>query len=181
MTAQEAIAKIRAEIERQEAIVYGYALRREDYRHLGAIMAYDDLLSFLDTLESEKPMNQDGLEEEINRYYSDNFYELPPFSIIDELARHFAKWGAEHLATSGKTISVKPGDEVTINGHKIVYDKDKGYVTIVKSEESVPNDLEEAAKKFVGYDMDCDELRDYEIGIASFIAGAKWGEEHLKK
>ena len=94
--------------------------------------------------ESEKPMN---LEEEINRYLREECSDDDEPSISDT-ARHFAQWGAEHLATSGKTISVKPGDEVTINGHKIVYDKDKGYVTIVKSEESVPNDLEEAASRF---------------------------------
>ena len=42
-------------------------------------------------------------------------------------------------------------------------------------------DLEEAAKKFVGYDMDCDELRDYEIGIATFKAGAEWQKKQMMK
>lgn len=41
-------------------------------------------------------------------------------------------------------------------------------------ETRVSDDLEEAAKQFVGYDMDRDDLRDYEIGIAAFKAGAKW-------
>ena len=48
-----------------------------------------------DWLFKEQPVCEE-LEEEINRYYSDNFYELPPFSIIDEVARHFAQWQKEH-------------------------------------------------------------------------------------
>lgn len=39
---------------------------------------------------------------------------------------------------------------------------------------SLPEGLDEAAKQFVGYDMDTDELRDYEIGVSSFKAGADW-------
>lgn len=43
-----------------------------------------------------------------------------------------------------------------------------------------PNkNLEEAAKQFVGYDMDADNLRDYEIGIRSFIAGAEWQKRQM--
>ena len=107
-----------------------------------------------DEEKSEKPMNQDGLEKE----YEDYVVKDPCFSKLVNrnaglvVARHFFDLGCrrtaekydeieynrqraeEHLATSGKTISVKPGDEVAINGHKIVYYKDKGYVTIVKSE-----------------------------------------------
>ena len=43
--------------------------------------------------------------------------------------------------------------------------------------EGLEGDLDEAAKQFVGYDMDTDDLRDYEIGVSSFKAGAKWQEE----
>ena len=97
------------------------------------------------TLDSEKP--SEGLEDILLEFYDEydsNVENRPliPRIYAEKLARHFAEWGAEHLVSAGKTISVKPGDEVTINGHKIVYDKDKGYVTIVKSEESVPNNLE---------------------------------------
>lgn len=41
--------------------------------------------------------------------------------------------------------------------------------------------LEEAAKQFVGYDMDTDDLRDYEVGIQAFIAGSKWQKEQMLK
>ncbi len=42
-----------------------------------------------------------SLEEEVKRYYSDNFEYLssdqPTLSILTNIARHFAKWGAENL------------------------------------------------------------------------------------
>ena len=129
--------------------------------------------------ESEKPMN---LEEEINRYLREECSDDDEPG-IHEIAEHFAKWGAEHLASTGKTISVKPGDEVTINGHKIVYDKDNGYVTIVKSEESVPNDLEGAAEKYF-IKVPCSEevkktlIEIYKPGIDAFKAGAEWQADH---
>lgn len=47
-------------------------------------------------------------------------------------------------------------------------------------DEQPSKDLEEAAKQFVGYDMDTDNLRDYEVGIQAFIAGAKWQAEHTE-
>ena len=172
------IEKIRAEIERRFR-----EYNKDSNHHLQA--AEDaDLLSFLDTLESEKPMNQDGLEKE----YEDYVVKDPCFSKLVNrnaglvIARHFAQWGAEHLAEARKTLEIKPGDEVTINGHKIVYDKDKGYVTIVKSEESVPNDLEEAAENYIA-PIENNEGLDYinfngrDIKDA-FIAGANWQKQH---
>ena len=246
MTNAELIAKIKAEIER---LIVKHEL---EYTTAGYVM--NELLSFLSTLESEKPMNQKGLEREIERclwklsddpsneelrMFARNFYDLgcrhtaekydeieynrqraeesvckdlekeidfqtfskemgavfalpkertknteeEPLRWEYEIARHFAKWGAEHLDTSGKTISVKSGDEITINGHKIIYDKDKGYVTIVKSEESVPNDLEEAAKKYATEwheNPDGSAWKPYfEVSaIKAFIAGAKWQKQH---
>jgi len=52
---------------------------------------------------------------------------------------------------------------------------------IAKQDEPVCEELEEAAKQFVGYDMDTDNLRDYEVGIQSFIAGANWYREQMMK
>ena len=54
-----------------------------------------DILSFISTLESEKPMNQKGLEREIERC----LWKLSDDPSNEELrmfARHFAQWGAEH-------------------------------------------------------------------------------------
>ena len=48
-------------------------------------------------------------------------------------------------------------------------------------QEETPTDLEEAAGEFVGYDMDCDELRDHEVSIVAFIAGAEWQKEQMMK
>ena len=62
----------------------------------------ETILRFLDTLESEKPMNQEGLEAEIQRVVENynklvNGSKVMKPSGIEKIARHFAKWGAEHL------------------------------------------------------------------------------------
>ena len=62
----------------------------------------EQILSFLSTLESEKPMNQKGLEREIERC----LWKLSDDPSNEELcmfARHFAQWGAKHLADDSKT------------------------------------------------------------------------------
>lgn len=42
----------------------------------------------------------EGLEEEVKRYYSDEYAYItgsqPTLSIVTNIARHFAQWGAEH-------------------------------------------------------------------------------------
>jgi hypothetical protein len=82
MTSEELIQKIKAEIE-----------RRITNNTFGAKLELIDILAWLDTLESEKPMN---LEEEINRYLHEECSDDDEPS-ISEIARHFAQWGAEHL------------------------------------------------------------------------------------
>lgn len=98
MTAQEVIATIRAEIE-----------RRITDNTFGAKLELIDILAWLDTLESEKPMDQDELEEEIHKYNKERFDEYFPeqdgdfisevdfMTCLGRVARHFAKCGAEHL------------------------------------------------------------------------------------
>lgn len=49
-----------------------------------------------------------------------------------------------------------------------------------KNSKKLPEGLEEAAEQFVGYDMDTDDLRDYELGIVAFKAGAEWMSRTLK-
>lgn len=176
------IERIKAEIERLTDELELQARENAEANNgeatdycFGVVDMQMNLLSFLTTLESEKPMN---LEEEINRYLHEECSDDDEPG-IHEIAEHFAQWGAEHLASAGKTLEIKPGDEVAINGHKIVYDKDKGYVTIVKSEEGVPNDLEEAADKYA------EELTSEPylqvVHKTDFIAGAKWQAEQLLK
>lgn len=93
------IEKIRAEIERRIDIIkpkpgQGFILCEQITKQL------KDLLSFLSDLEKEeKPI--EGLEEEISRYLREECSNDDEPS-ISEVARHFAKWGAEHAKKYGK-------------------------------------------------------------------------------
>ena len=96
------------------------------------------------------------LNEEVKRYYSDNFAYIssdqPTLSILTNIARHFAEWGADHLRDSTKMV-------------------DKS--------------LEEAADKHIrkvvdaaghpGWDWTTQDIAD------AFIAGAKWQKEQDDK
>lgn len=71
-------------------------------------------------------------------------------------------------------------DEVTINGHKVAYDKDKDAITM----EEIPNDLEEAAEEWakenygINY-MDFGFTQDAAFrAMYHFRAGAKWQAAH---
>ena len=102
MTNAEIIQAIRNEIERLKEEAYNSILPDEPkYRthyKVGKKELCEELLSFLSTLESEKPM--DGLEEEIDRIVKceKEFMNFQCRSqLIGYMARHFAQWGAEHL------------------------------------------------------------------------------------
>ena len=93
MTNAELLTKIKAEIERRLLEKdHGF----EDEADYGYHCCLKDIKQFLSTLESEKPMEQEGLEEEIERYLP-NIPENPYNEELRVFARHFAKWGAEHL------------------------------------------------------------------------------------
>lgn len=99
MTAQELLTAIRAEIERRK----GQA--KEHYNEpysIGRCDAFSEMLNFIYSLEEklEKPI--DGLEEELEKEINKAIKsDLCPEEISDYdfccIARHFAKWGAEHL------------------------------------------------------------------------------------
>ena len=97
------IALIKAEIEkrilREREVKDRYDSNTSSFVE-GSIDALEGLLSFLSTLESEKPM-QDGLEEEIARFEdwmeTYNQADYPTSFTTRDIARHFAQWGAEHL------------------------------------------------------------------------------------
>lgn len=93
------IEKIRQEIERRIK-----ACKTKNGFPAGTICAirietYEGLLSFIDTLLEEKP--SEDLEEEVKRYYSDNFTYIssdqPTLSILTNVARHFANWQKEQM------------------------------------------------------------------------------------
>ena len=106
MTNAELIAKIGAEIERLTDELELQARENAEANNgeatdycFGVVDMQMNLLSFLSTLESEKPMNQEELEEE----YKDYVVNDPVYSKLVNrnaglvIARHFAQWGAEHL------------------------------------------------------------------------------------
>ena len=96
--------------------------------------------------ESEKPVTADleepvceELEKEIACWMSTHLHgkddkDYDAIKLWGEyIARHFAKWGAEHLADN-KVVAVKLGDEIAINGYKLVYDKDENAIKVSKVE-----------------------------------------------
>ena len=151
------IEKIRVEIERQikdpQEHCYG----------VSSVNKLRELLFFLDTLELEKPMNLEDFEKALDNECKRYFNSMTPEQFLNTpntaIARHFANWGAEHLANSN--------DEVVINGHKVAYDKDKDAITM----EEIPNDLEEAAVEYSKKVSDGHNYRDLRVG---FIAGYKY-------
>ena len=158
MTNAELIQAIRNEIERLKTVQLkriqeGDLVDAEPY---DKNEAYNELLSFLDTLESEKPMNQEELEEE----YKDYVVNDPVYSKLVNrnaglvIARHFAQWGAKHLADDSKT---SPNDLEEAARHSEI-------LTYPMPEDG---DIEKVFK--------VQEARVFhEIG---FIAGAKWQKE----
>ena len=158
----EIIQAIKAEIERRIK-----ELNKDKYISADAQVCrtreLNYLLRFISTLESEKPM-QEGLEEEIERYLSteweldEDLNKDAPIYIYDctwddlkILARHFAKWGAEHFRDTTKMIS---------------------------GSSEIPNNLEEAAEEYIKKGK---YLPEGFVVRPAFIAGAKWDREQMMK
>ena len=167
--------------------------RRITDNTFGAKLELIDILAWLDTLESEKPMGQDGLGEEIQRFLSNatrmdkgKWKGKYPISEMGfgVVARHFAEWGAEHLADARKMIEPEkkegrtdcsPQGEVP-NGS-----------LATQSYENIPKDLEEAAdeyeKKHTYQRYDGGGFtQEYDATLAeAVIFGAKWQAEQDKE
>lgn len=133
----------------------------------------------------EKPMNQEGLNEEISKSIENlegcttRVGGSPEYHIINdedlrEFARHFAEWGAEHLASADKT---SPKDiEEAADKYEQEYSTDAtlGEAVIFGAEWQYQKDREEFAKIKAktwceGFDA-CKEqmMRDaveYEVGM----------------
>lgn len=110
MTNTELLAKIKAEIERRKKSLRAGICNEEVFTRkqrkemLVASEELDRFNRFLSDLEkSEKPMEQEDIDTEIGHWMDrlDDKYCLlvSHYSIQDikDTARHFAKWGAEHL------------------------------------------------------------------------------------
>lgn len=109
-------------------------------------------------IESEKPMNQEGLEEEISKKYANDTTTMRTREQYAELARHFAKWGAEHLADACKT-SPKDLEEAAVEYMQGEIDSGHDCLEVETNE---PLYYPEAMKY-------------------AFIAGAKWQKEQMLK
>ena len=129
MTNTEIIQAIKAEIERLKTVQLkriqeGDLVDAEPY---DKNEAYNDLLSFISTLESEKPMNPEGLDKEIEKVLREGALSWNiSYSDMCFIAEHFYDIGCRRTA--------EKADEIEYNRQR--------------AEESVPNDLEEAAERF---------------------------------
>ena len=153
MTNAELLAKLKAEIERLKPKLRKIGGKDATMTTDQVRNKFNALLSFLSTLESEKPMNQEGLEEEYKDYVEND-------PVYSKLVNRNAGLGiARHFYELGCTRTAEKFDDIEYNRQR--------------AEESVPNDLEEAAEEY---------SKDYESGpnriaINAFIAGAKWQAE----
>ena len=99
-TAHEAIAAMKAEVKRRLSHI-----EISDIRFPGTVeveVVLKQLLAFLDTLEAEKPMEQEGFSKEFDEYFLPKNREQKgrwKFADIFSLARHFAEWGSRHAKT----------------------------------------------------------------------------------
>lgn len=151
------IEKIKAEIE-----------RRITDNTFGAKLELIDILAWLDTLESEKPMNPEGLEEEIVKVCDD--FVFPLYGLDDEFGRELINKIAHHFAQWGYLRAAEKYNEMEYNRQR--------------EEESVPNDLEEEKEAYCEeHNDDCfDATGDKCPHIRNaFIAGAKWMKEQDEK
>ena len=102
------IEKIRVEIER----------RKNNAETLRERNICIDILFFLDSLEAEKPINQNELEEEIQSFWNRASGFQPKFVTLEvkengfaTIARHFAQWGADHTSLPEDTVLFNKGVE----------------------------------------------------------------------
>lgn len=113
MTNNEIIQTIINEIERRIKIQDDWIAKGLQGENLAIAVREElkQLLSTIPTIESEKPIEQEKLEEALDKWRHDHFHGkrddhfsgeyLERKSQLD-LAYHFAKWGAEHLANERK-------------------------------------------------------------------------------
>ena len=91
--------RLKAEIEKRMHICDGIFERDSNTYYQGKAVAYQETLPLIDSLQQEQP--EVDLEEEVKRYYSDNFAYIssdqPTLSILTNIARHFTEWQKEQM------------------------------------------------------------------------------------
>lgn len=140
------IEKIRQKIKELRELLedHNYYLDNSE-QALGYSAALNDIGQLLDTL-SEEP--DKGLEEEISRTYHDGSVADTSdidHNTYDNIAHHFAEWGAEHLRDSTKMID-KSLEEAAVHHIRKVVD----------------------AIKRRGWNLETQDITE------AFIAGAEW-------
>lgn len=169
MTNAELLAKIKAEIERLKGICKAQikANPGQTFPFVMEMTGYDKILSSLDSLEPEKPMNlEEAFESEFAKFSNDPdaFYAFPiDLADYKDFAHHFFEIGCRRTA--------EKYDEIEYNRQR--------------AEESVPNGLEEAALSRMRdpdmylSDAVIDEFGDELLRMALF--GAEWQKERMMK
>ena len=95
---------ITAELNRRLKLIWGSSSAQadnDDYYRNPLVKQLKELAVFVSNIkESEKPMNTEELEEEMDKFFEtmpvlehENIFE----DTFKNIARHFAEWGAEHL------------------------------------------------------------------------------------
>lgn len=155
-------------------------LRKEIKRRItdntfGAKLELIDILAWLDTLESEKPM-QEGLEEEIKSW-------IPPIKVkVDEdvrgIMKHIREWGeliARHFAEWGYLRAAEKFDEIEYNRQRA-------------EEKPMEQDgLEEELERFIasGKSVTVDDYGTYKVSYHDFKKVARhfaeWQKEQMMK
>ena len=147
------IEQIKAEVERLK-IKQPLSPEAEAYN-----WAIADLLSIIEE-KSEKPMNQEGLDENVKYYIEDCGWgkdSTIPVSFVQQIASHFYDLGC--LRTAEKY------DEIEYNRQM--------------AEEQGSEELEEEISKKYKNDTTTMRTREQYAELARHFA--KWGAEHLKK
>ena len=150
------IEQIKAEIER----LYGENHDHADRWDMGFDSACEKMLDFIDSLESEKPMNQERLDDNIKHYIEDCGWgkdSTIPVSFVRQIASHFYDLGCRRTA--------EKYDEIEYNRQR--------------AEEQGSEGLEEEISNKYAKDTTTMRTREQYAELARHFA--KWGAEHLKK
>lgn len=165
MTNAELITQFRTEIERRLKDYWKICFHDvKTYNEDSNVRELKELLSFLSTLESKKPMNQ-GLDKEIEEISihvpcSEFTHESEYVDLLDWLKEQFTYFydlGCRHTA--------EKYDEIEYNRQR------------ASGSSEIPKDLEEAAEKYAGDSVSDEGMME----VAAFIAGAKWQKEQDDK
>ena len=187
MTTIETISKIRAEIERRKNICKGVFERESDTYYQGKAVAYDETLSFLDTLEEPDTMKHKicakcgaRMKLQEDRIYTSNppmyGYDCPKCGYVDyDLKR--IEYVEEPEVVNDLTDSVKA---VRLPDGRYVTEK-----LAKEMEEPVCEELDDAAWDCVLDSIDVNNpvlLPKYkELLLYLFKAGANWQAEQFEK